>query len=235
MKPTPHPLSRRQVLKLAALAGAAAGLSACASPAASPAPSAPPVSLTPRVTEPPPDTPAPTAAPTAAPTLHPTPSTPADADDTPTPAQTEGPYYTPDTPERASLLEPGMAGTRLVVSGRVLDTAGNPIGRALLDFWHCDAAGVYDNAGYRLRGHQFADAQGAYRLETIVPGVYPGRTRHIHVKVQPPQQPVLTTQLYFPGESANARDGIFNEALLMNVGDAPDGSQAASFNFVFTL
>jgi len=128
-----------------------------------------------------------------------------------------------------------MAGTRLAVSGRTLDTAGNPIGRALLDFWHCDAAGVYDNAGYRLRGHQFADAQGAYRLETIVPGVYPGRTRHIHVKVQPPGRAVLTTQLYFPGEPANARDRIFNAALLMDVGDEPDGGKAARFDFVFAV
>jgi protocatechuate 3,4-dioxygenase beta subunit len=167
--------------------------------------------------------------------LQPTPSAPADADDDPTPAQTEGPYYTPDTPERASLLEPGVAGTRLIVNGKVLDTAGNPIARAMLDFWHADDAGAYDNAGYRLRGHQFADAQGAYRLETIVPGLYPGRTRHIHVKVQPPNQAVLTTQLYFPGEPGNSRDGIFDQALAMDVSDANGGGKAAVFNFVFAV
>ncbi len=47
---------------------------------------------------------------------------------------------------------------------------------------------------------QFADASGRFSLETIVPGAYGGRTRHIHVKVQAPDSPVLTTQLYFPGE-----------------------------------
>ena len=164
------------------------------------------------------------------------PPTPAcdDHDDDPTPAQTEGPYYTPNTPERASLLEPGMAGTKLVLTGAVLATNCAPVARALLDFWQADDQGQYDNAGYRLRGHQFTDDQGRYRLETVVPGLYPGRTRHIHVKVQAPNRPVLTTQLYFPGEPRNRTDGIFNEDLLMAVQDAADG-KAASFNFVLNL
>src|ERR687896_140012 len=48
-----------------------------------------------------------------------------DADDL-TPAQTEGPYFTPDSPERASLLEPDMAGARLYLSGFVLTQACQP-------------------------------------------------------------------------------------------------------------
>ena len=103
--------------------------------------------------------------------------------------------------------------------------------RALLDFWQADDRGVYDNTGYRLRGHQFTDEQGRYRLETIVPALYTGRTRHIHVKVQAPNQPVLTTQLYFPGEPRNNGDSLFNPALLLAVQDAPDG-KAATFTFV---
>ncbi len=158
--------------------------------------------------------------------LAPTPAC-GDDDDDLTPAQTEGPFYTPNTPQRTSLLEPGITGTPLVVTGTVLATNCQPIAGALLDFWHCDDSGVYDNVGFRLRGHQFADDQGRYTLETIVPGLYPGRTRHIHVKVQAPNQPVLTTQLYFPNEPDNANDGIFNPALVMDV----QGGQAA-FNFV---
>ena len=73
----------------------------------------------------------------------------------------------------------------------------------------------YDNEGYTFRGHQFADDEGRFTLETIVPGIYPGRTRHIHVRVQAPDQPILTTQLYFPGESGNQGDGIFDPALLV--------------------
>ena len=169
-----------------------------------------------------------------APTLAPTPACP--DDDDPTPAQTEGPFYTPDTPERASLLEPGMVGTVLVVTGRVVDTDCRPISGALLDFWHSDDAGVYDNAGYRLRGHQFADSDGAWRLETIMPGVYTGRTRHIHVRVQPPGVQILTTQLYFPGEAANARDGIYRPELeLTMAGDESDGSRSGTFDFVLAI
>jgi len=170
----------------------------------------------------------------AGPTAHaqelaPTPAC-SDADDA-TPAQTEGPYFKPSTPERTSLLEPGMGGTRLIVSGYVLTRACQPVARALLDFWQADAAGAYDNAGYRLRAHQFTDEAGRYYLETVVPGLYTGRTRHLHVKVQAPNQPVLTTQLYFPDEPRNARDGIFNRALVMSVTDGADG-KLATFNFV---
>ena len=86
-----------------------------------------------------------------------------------------------------------MPGTRIVVEGSVLTTDCRPMPQALVDFWQADDRGQYDNAGYRLRGHQFTDDTGHYRLETIVPGLYPGRTRHIHVKVQAPNQPVLTT------------------------------------------
>ncbi len=160
------------------------------------------------------------------------PPTPACADDDDeTPAQTEGPYYTPNSPERASLLEPGMAGTVMVLSGAVLTTGCVPVARALVDFWHADDAGVYDNIGYKLRGHQFSDDQGRYTLETVVPGLYPGRTRHFHVKVQAPNQPVLTTQLYFPDEPSNTNDGIYSPALLMAVADNAPGKQAA-FDFV---
>ncbi len=170
---------------------------------------------------------------TSAQLLPPTPAC-GDDDDDLTIAQTEGPYYTPNTPERASLLEPGLTGTRLLVTGSVLSTGCIPVARALVDFWHCDDAGVYDNVGYRLRGHQFTDDAGRYSLETILPGVYPGRTRHIHVKVQAPNQPVLTTQLYFPGEPANARDGIYNPALEMVMQTNADG-QLGAFNFVLAV
>ena len=157
-----------------------------------------------------------------------------DDDDDLTPAQTEGPYFTPNSPERASLIEDGMEGTRMVLTGYVLSTGCQPVARALLDFWHADDGGVYDNVGYRLRGHQFSDDEGRFTLETIVPGLYPRRTRHFHVKVQAPNQPVLTTQLYFPDEPANASDGIFSPELLMSVEDAADGRRAA-FNFVLNI
>jgi protocatechuate 3,4-dioxygenase beta subunit len=164
------------------------------------------------------------------PLLAPTPECGDDEDLTATLPQTAGPFYTPNTPERRSLLEPRMPGTRLVVSGYVYSTGCQPISGALLDFWQADDAGVYDNEGYRLRGHQFADEDGRFELETIVPGLYPGRTRHIHVIAQAPNQPILITQLYFPEEPANASDAIFHPALVMDVQEAEDG-EAAFFTF----
>ena len=107
--------------------------------------------------------------------------------------------------------------------------------RALVDFWQCDNAGNYDNVGYRLRGHQFTDASGRYRLETIVPGLYPGRTRHIHVKVQAPNRPVLTTQLYFPDEAGNRSDGIFNAELVIDGYRDASGGKSGAFNFVVNV
>jgi protocatechuate 3,4-dioxygenase beta subunit len=164
------------------------------------------------------------------------PATPAcgDEDDEPTPPQTEGPYYKPRSPERKSLLEGGLSGTKLLIQGYVLSTGCKPVARALLDFWQCDAQGQYDNQGFRLRGHQFSDASGRFVLETIVPGLYPGRTRHIHVKVQAPNRPVLTTQLYFPDEPSNASDRIFDRRLTMAVQKSNNLWQAR-FDFVLRV
>ncbi len=157
-------------------------------------------------------------------------ATPAcDDGDEATPEQTEGPYFLPDSPERTSLMESGVRGTRLVLAGRVLDTGCRPIRRALLDFWQADGDGEYDLEGFRLRGHQFTDGSGRFRLVTVVPGLYPGRTRHIHVKVQRPRGQVLTTQLYFGDEPANDSDGIFDPELVM-AGDR----RRARFDFVLS-
>jgi protocatechuate 3,4-dioxygenase beta subunit len=145
--------------------------------------------------------------------------------------QTPGPYFKPQSPPRASLLEPGMPGPRIVVEGTVLGRDCKPVPRALLDFWQADAGGEYDNAGFRLRGHQFTDAAGRYRLESVVPGIYPGRTRHFHVNVQAPGGRMLTTQLYFPGEPLNQRDGLFDRDLVMKVREA-DGGKLAAFDFL---
>jgi protocatechuate 3,4-dioxygenase beta subunit len=168
----------------------------------------------------------------AEPTLPPTPAC-ADGDDV-TSSQTEGPYFKRRSPERMSLLETGIIGTPIVLAGHVLSRRCQPMAHALLDFWQADAQGDYDNRGYRLRGHQFTDGMGRYRLETVVPGLYPGRTRHFHVKVQAPNRPILTTQLYFPGEPYNARDGIFNPALLLTIQDTADG-KLATFDFILDL
>ena len=153
-----------------------------------------------------------------------------DGDDA-TVAQIEGPYFKPSSPERVELLEAGMAGQPIELVGFVLTRACEPLAGALLDFWQADDKGRYDNSGFRLRGHQFTDAEGRFRLRSIVPGIYPDRTRHIHVKVQPRDGSVLTTQLYFPGEAKNRSDGLFRKELLVRTAKNA-GWLSGRFDFV---
>jgi protocatechuate 3,4-dioxygenase beta subunit len=166
------------------------------------------------------------------PSLAEAPLTPACHDgDSPTLAQTEGPYFKSSSPERIELIEEGMAGQKIELAGFVMTRGCKPVAGALLEFWQADDQGRYDNSGFRLRGHQFTDAEGRYRLRSIVPGVYVGRTRHIHVKVQPRGGAVLTTQLYFPGEALNRKDGLFRKELLVRTAKNA-GRLAGRFDFV---
>jgi protocatechuate 3,4-dioxygenase beta subunit len=148
-----------------------------------------------------------------------------------TSAQTEGPFFKPKSPLQSDLRQSGLAGEMVTLTGFVLTRNCQPVANALVDLWHADLAGEYDNRGFRGRGHQFTDAQGRYRFVTIMPARYPGRTRHYHVKVQAANGPVLTTQLYFPGEAVNARNPLFRRELLLSVtGAGPE--RATRFDFV---
>ena len=137
--------------------------------------------------------------------------------------QTEGPFFKTNTPKRTNLVEQGSKASLFVVTGRVLSPQCKPVANALLDFWHSDERGEYDNQGFRYRGHQFTDADGRFRLETILPAEYPGRTRHIHVKAQAPGRRVLTTQLYFAGDPGNRRDGLYRPELEMKTAKSGEG------------
>jgi protocatechuate 3,4-dioxygenase beta subunit len=148
--------------------------------------------------------------------------------------QTDGPFFKPSSPERRELIEPGMAGQPIELAGFVLTRGCKPVAGALVDLWQADDKGDYDNTGFRLRGHQFADGEGRYRFRTIVPAVYPGRTRHFHVKVQPKGGRILTTQLYFPDEPQNRNDGLFRRELLMRIGKN-DERLTGRFDFVLDL
>jgi protocatechuate 3,4-dioxygenase beta subunit len=148
-----------------------------------------------------------------------------------TPSLTEGPYYKSSSPEQTNLYQDGIAGTKLVVRGYVYDTNCQPVANAWLDFWQADANGNYDNSGYTLRGHQYTDANGRFQLTTVVPGLYPGRTEHIHVKVQAPNGQVITSQLFFPGVAQNDSDRIYNASLLLTITETSDGLEG-QYNFV---
>jgi protocatechuate 3,4-dioxygenase beta subunit len=154
--------------------------------------------------------------------------------DEPTIHETEGPFFKPKSPERSDLREPGASGRRFELSGFVRTRACRPVHGALVDLWHADEKGEYDNVGFRYRGHVFTGPDGAFRFRTILPALYTGRTRHYHVKVQAPGSRLLTTQLYFPNEAANLRDGLFKRELLMRVADSGDGFDGR-FDFVLNI
>jgi protocatechuate 3,4-dioxygenase beta subunit len=156
------------------------------------------------------------------------------AGDEATVRQGEGPYFKPSSPERAELVEPGSKAQLVEINGRVLTRSCRPVTRALVDLWHANEHGQYDTAGFRYRGHLFTDNEGFYRFRTILPALYPGRTRHYHIKVQAPHREVLTTQLYFPDEPANRRDGLFRHELVMQIAQIPDRLEAR-FDFILDI
>jgi len=168
-------------------------------------------------------------------TLPPTPEC-LDHDHHETARVTEGPFYKPDTPQRSMLRDAATAGVPLTLRGRVFSTDCRPLAGAVIDVWSCDGNGVYDNEGYRLRGHQYTDATGAFEFETVKPIDYRNfgihRTPHIHVKMQGRDTRLLTTQLFFPNEPLNEHDWFFRKDLLVNLERPTPGSYLASFAFV---
>lgn len=125
----------------------------------------------------------------------------------------EGPFYTPNAPsivgeQLASQSEPGV---RLTITGRVRTIDCEQfIPETLIDVWHADDNGNYDNVGFNLRGQTYSNSQGFYSFETIYPGKYLNggafRPAHIHFHITPPGYPMLTTQLYFEGDPDNDTD-----------------------------
>jgi len=143
-----------------------------------------------------------------------------------TPAQTEGPYYPDHLPldQDNDLLIINDAITPAVgqiawVSGRVLDASGSLIRGAVVEIWQADDHGAYihsrspiANRDVNFQGYgKFETASsGEYLFRTVMPGLYPGRTRHVHMIVNVPGRSKLTTQLYVQGEPQNNSDGVLS-------------------------
>jgi protocatechuate 3,4-dioxygenase beta subunit len=201
-------------------------LAACAAPAVAPA------AATLQATSTPED--ATDGSPTLAPTEPPVVGAAIECTGIPTIAQTEGPMYVPNPPQRSNLrADPRNAGGQpLILTGAVVNRQCQPIADAVVDIWHTDAQGEYDlSESYTSRGYTLTDADGKFRFETIFPFIYMGRTAHIHVKITPPGGATLTTQLYFPNEATNSGDAIFEPSLLVTLSETPEGQQA-EYTFV---
>jgi protocatechuate 3,4-dioxygenase beta subunit len=149
-----------------------------------------------------------------------------------TPGQIGGTHFKA-SPLRHSVLVAGTRGTRITLAGYVLSSGCRAIRGARVDFWQADERGAYDDTGVRLRSHQFTDASGHYWLQTILPGPYANRTRHIHVTVHARGQRPVTTMLYFPGVALNAHDPFFDRRLVVRLRIVKHRFQAR-FDFVLS-
>ena len=139
------------------------------------------------------------------------PSEPGDTICEETSADIEGPFYREDPPHRATLVEDGEPGRPLIIEGYVYAAdCETPLANAVVDVWHADDDGAYDNASdaFRMRGQMKTNAEGYYAYTTIRPGRYLNgstyRPEHIHYKASyetsSSDSVTLTTQLYFEGD-----------------------------------
>lgn len=190
-----------------------------------------------------------------------------------TPEETEGPYFVDELLYRSDIRTDPADGTTkpgvpLALAFNISTISGPacaPLAGATVDIWHCDALGVYsderanNSVGKKfLRGTQVTDESGMVRFTTIYPGWYRGRAVHIHFKVR--TDPMantgkqMTSQLYFDDaltdqvytqapyagrgmrDTPNSRDGIFangGDQLLLSLIRDDDG-YAAAFNIGMT-
>jgi protocatechuate 3,4-dioxygenase beta subunit len=143
-----------------------------------------------------------------------------------TPAVALGPFYPDRMPadQDADLTavagrQGRAAGQILYLSGRVLDTRGRPIPGAHLELWQANAHGRYIHSADseasgpldpNFQGYASlrADSEGRYRIKTVKPAPYSGRTAHLHFNVED-RRAKLTTQMFFEGERQNERDGLY--------------------------
>lgn len=177
-----------------------------------------------------------------------------------TPRQTEGPFYPDklplDTDNDLIVVNDSLTpavGEITHLTGKVLDAKGDPIRNALVEIWQVDNNGAYlhsksGNGEKRDRNFQgfgrfLTGSTGEYYFRTIKPVNYPGRTRHIHVKVKRAGKELLTTQCYCKGEPANDRDGILRsirdpkarEAIIIDfapIKESKIGELSAKFDLV---
>jgi protocatechuate 3,4-dioxygenase beta subunit len=138
-----------------------------------------------------------------------------------------GPYHRDGTPVRTILRREHEPGDKLTVRGIVRGEDGcSALADVIVDVWQADASGRYDfqddpapssPAAYRMRGITLTDGGGHYAFETVLPGHYGERARHIHYLVQRSGYEPLITQLYFEGDPRLTSDPLVRRSLTMPV------------------
>jgi protocatechuate 3,4-dioxygenase beta subunit len=143
-----------------------------------------------------------------------------------TPKQTEGPFYPDhlplDTDNDLIIVNDqltGAIGEITHLSGKILDSRGEPLRNVLVEIWQADQNGAYLHTGttnadkrdknFQGFGRFLTGSTGEYYFRTIKPVPYPGRSPHIHFAIKMKGQEKWTTQCYIKGHPGNAKDGIY--------------------------
>lgn len=140
-----------------------------------------------------------------------------------TASQSEGPFHREDAPERTELDLHGDEGTPLSMEGQVFEgDCDTPLAGAVVEVWHADPSGSYDNKSddMRYRCRITTDGEGRFALSSLLPGRYLNgstfRPRHLHLKVFDAEGVErLTTQLYFEGDPYIECDPLANTSLVL--------------------
>ncbi|MGW7685051.1 intradiol ring-cleavage dioxygenase [Kribbella sp. NPDC054772] len=166
-----------------------------------------------------------------------------------------GPFFVEGSPEvqLGGDIANGAPGQPCLVSGRVLNTNGDPVPRALVETWQADEDGFYDVQkeldGPQNRAHLMTDAEGNYRFWAVKPVAYPipddgpvgellraggrgpMRPAHIHFMVTAPGYARLITHVFAAGDPYLDTDAVFGvkQSLIVDFTEhaagttAPDG------------
>ncbi len=170
-----------------------------------------------------------------------------------------GPFYREGAPhyEAGETISQDGKGDKVVVSGRVTDTEGNPIANARLDVWQTAPNQMYevqdpDQPDYNLRGVFTTDAEGRYWLRTVKPvsypvpddgpvgvllraiGRHPFRPAHIHFVISAPGYKPVATQLFTDDDEYLETDTVFGvkDSLLVHY---EDGGGELKVDYDFAL
>jgi protocatechuate 3,4-dioxygenase beta subunit len=141
----------------------------------------------------------------------------------PTTTDILGPFYRPGAPFKTDLVQAGTKGEIMHFNGTVFGKDGKALKGALVEIWHCDENGVYDNTSddYVYRSSFKTGADGKYNFKSIYPVPYAAgptliRPAHIHMRISAAGVQDLVTQVYFKGDKHIAGDISAKEPSALN-------------------
>jgi protocatechuate 3,4-dioxygenase beta subunit len=171
-----------------------------------------------------------------------------------------GPFHregAPDMKMGDNIAPNDTKGVPTIISGRVLDTAGNPIAGAVLDVWQANSEGFYDSQlpnsqELHMRGIFRTGPDGRYVVRTTRPVHYqiptdgpvgrmlkatnrhPWRPAHTHFVVSADGYEPVTTHIFDSIDPYLKSDAVFGvkESLIVDFKTNDTGEVTAEFDFV---